>query len=167
MLSVRGDDKLRAAVLGLKQARRDVRNDIARETRRVMSPVWREAVASHASSRGPATKALVGGARIVAGNPPSAVAATSKRPMRGGLVPVEHWHAIEFGGDRDAVTTYTRRSPNGGTHQVTRHTARQLPPRYRTGRVVYPALKEVVPRLASLWVQIIVRKFNEAAERGE
>lgn len=165
MLAVRGDDRLRAVVLALKAARRDVRNDIAKATRQTMSPVWRDAVAKRARTDID-RKVIAQGARIVAGNPPVAVAAQSRRRLAGGLVPTERWHAVEFGANREEVTTYDRRSPRGTVHDVTRHTQRQLPPRYRKGRVAYPALKEVVPRLASLWVQIVVRKFNEAVEKG-
>lgn len=165
MLSVRGDDRLRAVVLALRQARREVRNDISKATRQTMSPVWRDAVTGNARTAQD-RRVIAQGARIAAGNPPAAVAASSRRRLPGGLVPADSWHTVEFGADRDKVTTYKRRSPSGGTHEVTRHTARQLPPRYRKGRVAYPALREVVPRLASLWVQIIVRKFNEAVEKG-
>lgn len=166
MLAVRGDDRLRAVVLALKAARRDVKNEIARATRQTMNPVWRDAVAARAKSDLD-RKVIAAGARIAAGNPPVAYAAQSKRRLPGGLVPVERWHAVEFGANPDKVTDYDRRSPTGGTHDVTRHTQRQLPPRYRKGRIAYPALAEFVPRLTSLWVQIVVRVFNEAVERGE
>lgn len=166
MLSVLGSQQLRAAVLALKVARRDVRNDIARATRQTFNPVWRDEVAKRA--RTPLERRVIAaGARIAAGNPPAAVAATSKRKLPGGLVPVESWQAVEFGAARSTVTTYTRRSVNGKSHKVTRHTTRQLPARNRRGRIAYPALEAVAPRLAALWVSIIVRKFNEAVERGE
>lgn len=166
MLAVRGDDRLRAVVLALKAARRDVKNEIARATRQTMNPVWRDAVAKNARTDLD-RKVIAQGARIAAGNPPVAYAAQSKRRLHGGLVPVERWHAVEFGANPNEVTTYDRKSPKGGKHDVTRHTQRQLPPRYRKGRVAYPALKEFVPRLTSLWVQIVVRVFNEAVEKGE
>jgi hypothetical protein len=95
------------------------------------------------------------------------VAATSKRKLKGGLVPAEQWQAVEFGANRGAETTYSRKSTKGTTHQVTRHTRRQLPPRTPNGRVVHQAAKAIAPRAASLWVQLVVRKFNEAVEKGE
>lgn len=156
--------QLRAAVLAMKAADRDLKSTINKATRTVMSPVWRDAVAAGANRRRD-QKVLATGARIKAGNPPAAVAATSRRRLRGGLVPGERWPVFEFGANRDKVTTYTRTSPNGTSHQVTRRTARQLPPRRRTGHVIYPAVKAVAPRVASLWVQIIVREYYDAAER--
>lgn len=162
---MRGSDQLQAAVAGLKGARRDVRNTVNRATRATLSPVWKQEVESRVSRR--ADVRVFKGARIVAGNPPYAVAATSKRALSGGLVPATGWQGLEFGAvDPGRVTTYTRRSAGGGTHQVTRHTARQLPRRFPKGRVVYPALGDLGPRLASLWVSVIVRVFNDAAEQG-
>lgn len=166
MISVRGSEHLRAAVLGLRQARREVRNDINRATRQTLNPVWRDAVTAGARTQLD-RRVLAQGARILAGNPPTLAAATSTRKLRGGLVPAESWHAVEFGADRSAVTTYDRTSPKGIRHTVKRHTRRQLPPRYRKGRVVFRAAEQLAPRAASLWVSIIVRKFNEAVERGE
>lgn len=166
MLDVaRAPEALRAAVLALKAASRDLRTDINRATRETMNPVWKSLVEQRATSA--RDRAILGkGARIKAGNPPAGQAATSRRALRGGLSPVDNWQAIEFGADRERVTTYDRRSKNGGSHTVTRHTARQLPPRIRSGRVVYPAVADIGPRLASLWVSIIVRKYHDAAEKG-
>lgn len=165
MLSVHGSDALRAAVLALKLARREIRNEIARATRSEISPVWRDAVAAHA--RTPLERAVIAkGARIAAGNPPAAVAASSSRKLKGGLVPSAQFYAIEFGANTEKVTRYARTSPKGRRHTVTRATARQLPQRRRTGRVAYRALEDVAPRIASLWVSLIVRKFNEAVEKG-
>lgn len=156
--------EIRAAALALRGADRNLRSDINKATREVMSPVWKALVQARADRRRD-QKVLATGARIKAGNPPAAVAATSRRRLRGGLVPGEQWAALEFGANRDKTTTYTRRSKTGGTHQVTRHAARQLPPRRRTGHVIYPAVKEIAPRMVSLWVQTIVRKYYEAAEK--
>lgn len=166
MLSIgRAPAELRAVVLLFKAAPREIRNAINRDTRTVMNPVWRSLVASKARSRFD-SQMLARGARIKAGNPPAAVAATSKRAVSGGLVPAEKWHAAEFGADRSKVETYTRKSPNGGTHKVTRHTARQLPARVKRGRVVYAAVAEIAPRAVSLWAHIIVRRINDDL-RGE
>jgi hypothetical protein len=166
VLSVRGSRELKAVSLALKAARRDVRNDINKATRATLGPVWKEEVASRARSAQD-RKVIVAGARILAGNPPVLVAATSTRRLKGGLVPAVSWAGIEFGASGDDVTTYNRTSSKGGSHKVTRHTERQLPPRYRKGRVAFPAAAEIAARAAALWVQLVVRKFNEAAETGE
>lgn len=131
-----------------------------------MSPVWKDLINTRSRTR--QTKAVINkGVRIKAGNPPAGVAAGSSRALRGGLKPAVQWPIFEFGtNDANRVTTYDRRSKNGGTHKVTRHTTRQLPARARGGHVVYPTLRQFIPRLVSLWVQTIVRTYHEAAEEA-
>lgn len=165
-MSVRGSRELKAAVLAVAQARRDVRNDLNRSTRQVMNEPWRAAVAAHASTDLD-RQVIVKGARILAGNPPVAVAATSRRRLKGGLIPVEDWHAVEFGASQGTTSTYPSRSPRGRAFTVhDRHTTRQLPTRSRSGRVAFAAVADIGPRLASLWVQQVVRTFYDAFERG-
>ena len=166
MLSVRGDDKLKAVTLALRNARRDVRSTIDKATRSTLNPVWRDLVESKA--RTAQDRAVLGkGARITGGNPPTLVAASSKRKVSGGLVPAEQWHAVEFGADRNAVTTYTRTSVRGVRHQVKRHTRRGLPARRPRGRVLMPGVADLSPRAAALWSQIVVRTFADAMEAGD
>lgn len=45
-----------------------------------------------------------------------------------------------------------------------RHTNHGLPQLKRSGRVVFPAFAEIGPRMVSLWVQIVVRTYADAAE---
>jgi len=47
---------------------------------------------------------------------------------------------------------------------VERRTMRGLPTRTPKGRVVYQAFADLAPRMVSLWVQIVVKKYAEAAE---
>ena len=166
MLSVKGNNTLKALVLAFKAADRDIRNTINRETRAKMSPVWKSMVELHATYAVDAA-VIAKGAKIQAGNPPVATAATSKRALRGGLVPADTWQPIEFGAvAREKLTTYDRTSPKGTPHKVTRHTARQLPRRADKGRVAYPAFAAVAPRLAALWAQIVVKTYMDAADRA-
>ena len=160
--SAASSDTFRAAALALKLIPRDLRNDINRETRRVLNPVWREAVNAEAVTK--VDKAVLAkGARVAPGNPTQLLAATSKRPLSGGLVPNDRDEAaaLEFGSpDRNSTTTYKRKG-----HDVTRRTERQLPWRQANGRVVYAAFAKIAPRIASLWIQTIVRRIYEAHEQ--
>lgn len=157
-----GDDRaLQAAVLAFKVADRGLRKSINDATRSTFNAPWRAAIASRAATP-LESRVLVPGARVAAGNPPSFVAATSKRRLHGGLVPDTDGAPVEFGA-ADRAVTYRRRSPKGTVHQVTRHTRRQLPAR-RTSGPVMGALAEFGGRAASLWVQLIVRTYYDAAE---
>lgn len=163
MLSVYDSRELQAVTLAMKTADRDLRSRINRSIRQTMNPVWRAQVAAHVT-RHTDTAVIAKGARIKAGNPPVALAAQSRRPLRGGLVPVRQWPGFEFGAVHGVKATYTRRSPKGRLHQVRRDTTRQLPPRIRAGRVAYPALADLAPRAWSLVVQLVVKVYAEAAE---
>lgn len=165
MIDVRDDDRLKATVLVMKNIERPVVKEINTRTRTQMNPTWKGLVQTHASSPMD-TRVLAKGARIKPGNPPSLVAASSRRKLRGGFVPADQWAAFEFGADRNKTNKYKRRSKRGGTHDVQRHTARQLPSRIRKGRVVYPAVKEIAPRFASLWVQTVVRTVMDGIDKA-
>lgn len=158
---------LRGVALALKAMDKQTRSDINKATRDVLNPVWREAIATHAGGSRLDNMVFGKGARVAAGNPARAIAASSRRPLRkgtGGLIPDVHGRAIEFGADRSKKATYTRRG-KGKAHTVTRRTNTGLPARNRKGRVVYPAFAAVAPRMVSLWTQIVVRNIHEAFEK--
>lgn len=174
MLSVRTARPLQAVVLAMKVADRDLRKRINNATRETLNPVWRRAVAENMQDR--VDQRVFGtGARIAAGNPPSAVAGSSRRRLPGGLVPVENWRAFEFGaiGRESTYTTYPRaahtRRQAGQTVQVRatrvrRRTLAQVPSRTPNGRVLYPAFAYLAPRVAALWAQIVVQQYAQALE---
>lgn len=166
MLDVgRAPAELRAVARVLAAVDPELRRQLNRHTREALNPVWRGAVESKV--RTPLDRAVLGkGARVKPGNPPAALAAQSSRPLRGGLVPVDDWYAVELGANRAKTTTYRRRSPGGKVHTVTRHTARQLPARVKGGRVALRAVREVAGRAASLWAATIVRTILDTVEKA-
>lgn len=165
--SARSEAHLRAAVLALKAMSRDLRKEVSRQTREQGNPIWRDEIESHART-GMDRLVLAKGARIKAGNPAQAIAASSRRPLRDGLVPDDDAAGFEFGSStRDRKTTYgvrsySRRGAQVAAHKVSRRTKRQLPPRIRKGRVVYAAWAKSGPRLVSLWTQTIYRAVYDA-----
>lgn len=165
--SVRSEQVFQAVVLAMRLMGKDLRKDINTATRVTLNPTWKSLVEIHAQ-RHSDTKILVPGTRIAAGNPPAAVASSGNKKLSGGGTPNSLGRAFEFGAvDRDVQRSYTRRNKrSGGTHEVRRHTQRQLPRATRQGRVVYPAFADFAPRMVSLWVQIVVRKSHEAFEKG-
>jgi hypothetical protein len=163
-ISVRDSDELRAVVLAFKVLPRALRTEINKATRETLNPIWQEEVRERLVSPMDA-RVLGAGVRVKAGNPPVVQAATSTRAIgrTRRLRPASSWQAWEFGA-ADTVTTYRRTSTKGTTHTVKRHTRRGLPPRTRDGRVIHPAYRAAVPRMASRWVQGVVRLIHEAAE---
>lgn len=166
MLAVGDHRALEAAVLALKAANRDLRSRINKATRAELAPIWKQEVESQLMGRDHLTTRLLAGVRVQAGNPPRAMAAQSVRPIgRKALVPSRDYFIGEFGLDRDAIATYDRKNrKGGGRHKVTRHVNRGKPARRQSGRVAYPAFAETAPRMVSLWVQTIVKLYNDAAE---
>lgn len=167
MLAVQVQDgprELRAAVLAMRRADKAIRSDISKDLRSVMSPEWASALAQHHTGI-PQEKILLAGARIAPGNPPVIVAANSRRKMGRALIPSDMWQAWEYGAGGKKPTTYDRQNRKaGGTHKVTRDTHAGLPAFRKNGRVIGPAVKRFLPRIASYWVQSVVRAFMDAAE---
>lgn len=148
-----GIEEAAAVVAALKSVDKDIKKSTNAQVRSVVTPVWKDEVAGRISR--PMDQLVLGtGVRVApAANGFVMHAANNKRERSGGLVPVESWKAWEFGGLRGKTTTYDRRSSNGGRHSVTRHAKRQLPERRQSGRVLFPATANVLPRVASLWTQ--------------
>lgn len=165
-VNVSGVREARLAATALRNVDAELRKAINAQTRGVVNPIWREAVDQHKGRRLD-DAVLRKGARVATGARAALVAASSRRALTGGLVPADEWAPVEFGANRAKVTTYRRRSRGGGTHAVTRHTARQLPTRSKGGRVLYPAVKDVLPRIAALWSQTAVRLTFEALRKGD
>ncbi len=183
MLRVGDHEELQAAVLAMKAADRDLKRRINQATREKMNPVWQDLVKANLFGDSVmAGRILNTGVRIAAGNPPQAKAAQSSKRIGAkngsrGLVPREDYAGWEFGGNRMAYSRYERKNPfrpvhggrkrrgnPAGTHTVERRTMLHMPRREPSGRVVYPAFAELGPRMVSLWVQIIVKSYHDAAE---
>lgn len=164
---VEGPREARAAAAALRVIDADVRKQVLAQTRGVASAAWREEVADAAQSRMDEL-VLAKGARMNVGARPTLVAATSRRPLRGGLVPAEEWRPFEFGASkgREATTTYRTTSRGGRQYQVTRRTRRQLPPFRKGGRVLFKAVAASGPRMFALWTQTTIRAVIEAFEKG-
>ncbi len=134
---------LKATVLAMQVAPREIQSSIRKQTRTVGASVWRQEL-----ERRPAieqqTRMLVNTARVTASNNGiTLTAATQKRPvLSGGGSPIRLGKAYEFGSKK----------------------GRGIPTTRRGGYVVYPALAEVAPRLISLWVQTVIKLTHDALE---
>lgn len=163
MLSISVGDapaELRASVLAMKRADKRIRSEISRDMRATMSPEWKSEVTQGLTGGRMESRMLLPGTRIAAGNPPTLIAASGGRRVGNGLIPNVNAPGYEFGSHGTRVSTVT--SSLG--KKFKRHTTRHLPGFVKTGRVVYPAAARILPRVASYWVQSVVRAFMDAAE---
>lgn len=164
-VNVSGVREARLATTALRAVEPAVRRTVTAQVRTVVNPIWRESVEAHGSTRMDVV-VLRAGARVAAGARPALSSATSRRLLRGGLMPAESWRAFEFGARRNVRETY--RGRRGSTRfDVTRRTRRQLPPVTKGGRVLYPAVTDALPRVASLWAQTAIFHVFEALREGE
>jgi hypothetical protein len=165
-ISVYSSKELQGAILALRRLNNETNKEIRQQTREKVLPIWQEAVRSNVMTR-LETRVLSDTARVAVSNQNVTLqSATLSKKLSGGLRPSESYPAVEFGAIQDQkAKTYTATSRRGKSYSVTRHTNRQLRPRNNKGYVVYPAAADAIPKIASLWVQTIVRTFYEILER--
>lgn len=131
MIDVRQSRELQAIVLAFRDAESRIRNGMRRAARREANATWRPALQAR-----PATlhqqRVLVAGAAatVRADGSLELRAATRGRALRGGLVPRDRWFGAEFGA----------------------HRFRQFGRRVKVGKVVYPAAREVGPKVVAAYV---------------
>lgn len=162
-ISIFASKELQAVVGALRNLDRETKKTIRKETKNMTAKAWEQAVAEQASTR-LESRVLVRTARVrVSDQNVTLSSASIGRSLTGGLKPSESFAAVEFGA-ADQKVTYTATSRRGRSFQVTRNTRGQLRPRNNKGYVVYPAAAQVIPRIASLWVQTVMRGTYEALE---
>lgn len=160
MLDVTGSREIQAVLLTLKQADRLVRNDLNKNARTALKPIWLDAVRSRVLSELEGAVILTG-VRVAAGNRQITFrAAGSRRALKGGLVPADDWQGVEYG-MRVHVKTYQTHSPKGTAYDVTRRIGGQFPNRQRHGRIAMAAAQESGTKLVAIWVRTIVDGLTE------
>lgn len=163
-LDVKKSRELLATLYAIRSLDKTIAKMIRQETKRIAAPEWKKALAERADSR-LEHRVIVDTAVVSVSNQNVRIKSASKgRPLSGGLAPKTDWPAIEFGADTSRQTTYKRRSPRGRVHDVKRRTASGLKGRNGNGYVFYPAAREMIPRLARLWVETTVRTIATAFE---
>lgn len=162
-LDVTKSRELQAALIAIRALDTTLAKFIRQQTKLIAQPEWMRALSRRASTALEA-RVLAATAVVTVSNQNVRVQSASKgRPLSGGLNPKAHYPAIEFG-VTPAKATYNRTSPKGKPHKVTRTTGTGMRGRNPQGYVFYPAAREMVPRLAALWVQTVVRTIATAFE---
>lgn len=157
--------ELRAIAVALRAASKDVRKDSYARMRETMNPAWRSEVAGHLTGANRLESRMLNvGVRVAAGNPPTLVAASSSRRVgRGELTPSGDFQIQEFGSH--GTKRSKMKSRKGKTYF--RRTTTGLPPFTKGGRVLYPALASVLPRIAAFYAQSVIRAYMDALDGGE
>lgn len=169
-IDVKSSRELMAIVLAMKQTERTLAKVIRARTKMVVEPEWVNGVQSRVKGI-TETRVLGSTARAaVADSNVTLRAGVGARRLSGGwdsstpgtrgpnLV-----RATEFGGNQLYTKTYSQRSTRGNKYQLKRHTQRQLTSARKLGPV-YSTAEDLVPRIASLWVQTVVKVLASAME---
>jgi len=162
--------EIRALLLALRQAEPEIRKEINNQSKLVVTSIWKQAIAEESSSSFGRTQRAR--AKYIANTAKASVgskgvrlsAATTGKPLPGGLNPKTQWPALEFGAT-ESVRTVRSTSKLGNEYSMERNVHAQLDPRKKTGYLFFPAAKESVPRILSLWVQTAVRTLAELVEK--
>lgn len=170
VVSALASREIRALLLALKQAEPEVRQEINKRSKEVLTAIWKQEIAEQTSLAGARTqraqaKVLANTAKVTVGNKGvTLTAATSGRPLSGGLNPKTQWQGLEFGATKN-VRTVEFTSKLGNNYRQTRNVTAQLDPRKKKGYIFYPAARDSVPRILALWVQTSVRTLHEIVGR--
>lgn len=152
-IDVRGSDELRDVILAINKSDREVQRAIRTFTKAELTTPWLQAINQHASTK-LEHRVIAATATVTVSNQNIRITSAAKgRPLKGGLNPKVDYAPVEFGAGK-SKRTYTRKG-----HSVTRNTTAQFKARNRSGYVFYPAASAMIPRLASLWVQTVVKTY--------
>lgn len=164
-ITVFGSKELQSVILALRPLDRDTKREIRKHTKTMATPEWEQALNENASTRLEHRVLAQTGRVRVSDQNVMLTSATVGRALSGGLQPKRDAAAVEFGADDERVT-YEATSRTGRRFKVTRNTRAQLRPRKRTGYVVYQAAADIIPRIASLWIQTAARTIYDKLEGG-
>lgn len=153
--------ELQTLGFAIKQADKEVTAEIRKQTRLVVEPVWKEAVRANVSNR-LQTRTLGDTAKAAVSDQNVFLRSASAGKLSSGVPVSQIAFGVEFGANRNTTRTVVSRKGKS----YTRHTKRQLMFPRRRGYVVFPAAREVIPRIASLWVATAVRTLHESFEKG-
>lgn len=157
-IDVRGSDELQDVILALKNSDAETRRAIRTFTKAELTRPWLEAINRQANTT-TERRVISATATVAVSDQNIRIQSAAKgRRLSGGLQPKVDYGPVEFGASHKKKT-YTRKG-----HRVTRNTTAQFKPRNRQGYVFYPAAREMIPRLARLWVQTVVKTFADIFE---
>jgi hypothetical protein len=160
-ISVLASKELQTLSQALRGLDRELAAQIRAQTRKMAEPEWQEAVRGNVVDR-LQTRVLSDTARASVSDQNVMLRSGGIGKMSDGTPKASLAFGAEFGADRNAQSTVVNRQ--GTRYQ--RHARKQFRLPRRGGYVVFPAARNIIPRIASLWVQTAVRTLHEQLEKG-
>lgn len=159
-------DEVRAASLGLRIAKTELRKEIYARTRSAITPEWQKSIGEKISESGGnrlASIVLANTARVQVGmNGVKLTSATQSKKLSGGLVPNQNWQPVEFGSTVRPRQIAGRRGQT--SYRYVRKVGTQFKRNRRGGYYVFPAGNEMATRYIALWVSTVARTLHDAVE---
>lgn len=154
--------ELLATIYAIRSLDKTIQKKVREQTKAVAAPEWKKALAERADTR-LEHRVIVDTAVVSVSNQNVRIQSASKgRPLSGGLNPKTDYAPVEHGMHPKKVT-YSRTGRKGGTHKVTRTVGTQFKAPRREGPF-WGAARNMVPRMARLWVQTTVHTIGNAID---
>lgn len=160
-ISVLVSKDLQTLLSAVQELPKEVAAQVRKFTKADAEPIWQESVRGHVVTR-LQTRALSDTARVAVSDSNVMLKSGGIGKLSSGLPISTIAQGVEFGAN--PAKQIQQRSRKGKTYTRRRGNVFGLP-RSR-GYVVYPAARDSIPRLASLWVQTTVRTIHETFEKG-
>lgn len=155
--------ELRATIVALRSVGPDLRKAMYKATRETVGQMWKGELAGNAATS-IERAVLVKGARVRTGlDGFTLLAATSRRPLSGGLIPSDSYAGAEWGATPRSkeVTMTSRRGRRFTRRQIIN---RQFRRRAHEGRVAMEAASTTGTKMVAAWVTAVVRTLAAAAD---
>lgn len=162
-IDVRKSPEMMATILAIRSLDKTLQKQIRDHSKEIATPELKKELSERANTR-VEHRVIVDTATVSVSNQNMRMQSAAKgRKLSGGLNPKTDYAAIEFGRERKAIKYDRKNRKSGGTHRVTRVPTQIKYPR-QGGYVFYPAMKDLIPRVASLYVQTTVKTIAQALE---
>ncbi|AZS40046.1 hypothetical protein CVS54_01368 [Microbacterium oxydans] len=153
------DSPLRDLALAMRAVPTDVKKEIGSQTKKAGKPIWFEETRGRAATR-IQQRVLVNSADVSVTARNITFKAGGKGRLSSGTEVPRLARSAEFG--MNPGKQIASKSKKGKAY--TRSAGNAFGPNRRAGNVAYPAAREAIPRVASLWVQTARRSIHEAIE---
>ena len=158
--------ELQQTLLALKVLPKELTKQTRKFTKQLVDKEWKAGLAKNATS--PIQRAVLVRTAVSSVTPTNVTLKSATKGKTSEGTPSQVLASgAEFGMNQKLYSRYTRRSPRGKAHTVTRRVGRGFGwHRGREGRVVFPTAQDIAPRVAAIYVQTLLRTTAEAFEEG-
>lgn len=164
-IDAKTSDQIKVILLSVKAAPKNIQQNIKKYAKADIIPAWQQELAAQPADDLQKRLLVDTGRAGVTNLNVFLKAGGINAKVSGGLstdTGDNSYRAAEFGANR--FLTHKVKTSDGRISRKQRHTQRQFESTDHKGYVVYPAARKVIPRVAALWTQTIIRTLHDAVE---